>query len=195
MNTTVIVYGGAFNPPTRAHQAILQSAINYVAPIHGEVWLLPSGENNKKKTGLDRSVRLRYLEALIASVQSNGAKVRIELLELDADYRTDKVETVETLQAMYPEISFLWLYGSDSMETIDAWGGEWLKQHTDILVAVRDENFDTSNLPARTKILSTDTVGLPSSSFVRDQIKDHKDYKPFVPDLVYSEINPDEYRS
>jgi|GEM_PF-3241881 len=37
-----IIYGGAFNPPTRAHQAILQACIDYAEQlsVDAEVWLM-----------------------------------------------------------------------------------------------------------------------------------------------------------
>lgn len=194
MSKKVIIYGGAFNPPTIAHQAILRAAIRYAGTLSGEVWLLPSGENNKKKTGIDRQTRLDYLHALIDSVHCGNVPVRIELLELNANYKTDKIETVQNLEKLYPGLEFIWLYGSDSIETMDLWGGDWLRENTDMLIVARSQEFDANVLPSRAKVLEVETIGLPSSTVVRQYISANKDYRDLVPLRVYKAIRPENYR-
>lgn len=45
-----IIYGGAFNPPTLSHVAILQAVLEFAEPTQSEVWVMPSG------TRLDKAI-------------------------------------------------------------------------------------------------------------------------------------------
>lgn len=192
---TIVVYGGAFNPPTIAHQRILQASIDWAeARDHPEVWVLPSGENNKKKTGISRTKRLEYCRALIASVKPKKILLRTELLEIDDTRRTDKVETAETLMRQNPDAEFWWIYGADSIETIDLWGGEWLKTNTNMLIALRDgSTLDT--IPERSEVMLVDTSGLLSSTAVRSMIARGENYLDAVPHEVASTIDPEIYQT
>ncbi len=190
---TVVIYGGMFNPPTIAHQKILQAAIDW-ACLHGddaEVWLLPSGENNKKKTGIPRSKRLSYCEALVASVESRNLVVSIELFEFNSSEYTDKIATVKAFSSKYPDVQFWWLYGADSIMTIDNWGGSWLKQNTKMLIAPRD-GASSIEIPTRSEILDIDTLGCLSSTAVRELIEHGGSYELHVPTLVVPLIDREE---
>lgn len=192
---TVLIYGGAFNPPTVGHQGILEACIAYASNLlsGAEVWLLPSGEHNKKKTSVPREVRLQYLAALIKSVKSIDVPVSICTTELDDSNKTDKIETVARLEAMHPNVHFIWVYGSDSLETMDAWGGAWLKEHTDMLIAQRG-SFRI-DLPRRAQILPALPGDIEvSSTLVRQAIVAGEPYEHLVPSEVYQVISSDLYR-
>lgn len=62
-----IIYGGAFNPPTRAHQAILQACIDYAEQlsVDAEVWLMPSGDRVDKKIEASYADRLELLSSSV----------------------------------------------------------------------------------------------------------------------------------
>lgn len=189
-----IVYGGAFNPPTINHQKVLQACVDRAARSGegNQVWLLPSGENNKKKTGLSADVRMTYCERLIESIDQRNVAVRTERLELDDTKPTDKIETAQRLMAAHSMLRFEWVYGIDSFKTIDSWGGEWLKAHTDMLVVPRDGEVATE-LSARATYLYAETVDNISSTLVRDKIREREDVKEFVPGSVYESIDPELY--
>lgn len=187
----IVVYGGAFNPPTKAHQKILQAGIDWALnrDANSEVWLLPSGENNKKKTGIPRQKRLDYCQALIDSIDSRGTVVKIELLELDDTKPTDKIDTVIKLSRQNPDANLWWLYGADSLETINLWGGNWLKANTNMLIAPRD-NAPITDLPDGSEVLDVATSGCLSSTSVRSLLASGKGYNQAVPPAVAAIIDP-----
>lgn len=137
-NSEVIVYGGAFNPPTIAHEAILRACIDYARISGGEVWVMPSGERRDKAITVPRARRLAYVEAMIASVNDGGVSVRIDTSELDRSTPTETYETVQLLNQYYPGCRFRFVFGADSTETMASWrGGEELLASLPMLVVAR----------------------------------------------------------
>ena len=90
-----IIYGGAFNRPTLAHQAILQACVDYAEPRNAEIWLLPSASRVDKTIEVGRSERIEFCEALLRDVMSRTVRLGIETTELD---RTQLTETYDTVQ-------------------------------------------------------------------------------------------------
>jgi nicotinate-nucleotide adenylyltransferase len=133
-----IIYGGAFNPPTRAHQSILQACINRAMYADADVWLLPSGERADKHIGVSREQRIELIGALCADVALRGVHVDIETQELDQAEQTETFETVMKLQERFPDRSFTWVFGSDSVNTMAQWhNGQWLLDNLPMLVVER----------------------------------------------------------
>ena len=133
-----IVYGGAFNPPTKAHQAILQSCIEYAEPLGADVWLLPSGDRKDKTIGVNKERRLAFCEALIRDVMRRTVVVGINIIEMEREHPTETYETVLALKAKYPDRSFVWVFGSDSIATMLSWNrGDWMKSNLSMLVIDR----------------------------------------------------------
>ena len=67
-----IIYGGAFNPPTLAHQEIMQQCVSIAKKMTAEVWVLPSGDRADKKIEGSIGNRLQLVEALCRSVNFQG---------------------------------------------------------------------------------------------------------------------------
>lgn len=133
-----IVYGGAFNPPTKAHQAILQACIDYAEPRHADVWLLPSASRRDKEIQTTSERRLELCDALVGDVMKRMVDVSVNRMELDRQGMTETRETVRELSATYPDRSFTWVYGSDAVESMPSWrGGEWLRDNLSMLVIDR----------------------------------------------------------
>lgn len=192
-NIQCYIFGGAFNPPTNGHRKILQALVDKAATIgNTEVWLLPSGNKNKKKIGVPNKKRLEYCEALIKSIESHDVVLRIERLEIDDTAKTNKVETVQRLSSFYPWIEFIWVYGSDSFETIHLWDGDWLIDNTQMICIPRDSN--TLSLPDNVEILDAESGNMPSSTTVRNHIKSGLPFKSLVPKTVFNIIEESLYK-
>lgn len=133
-----IIYGGAFNPPTRAHQAITQACIDYAEPRHADVWLLPSASRADKVIDVSTMRRLELCEALLDDVMRRTVNVRVEPMELQRGVMTETYDTVQELSARYPEHDFRWVFGADSVASMHTWDhGEWLRDHLSMLVVER----------------------------------------------------------
>lgn len=183
MKSKVYIYGGAFNPPTIGHQIILQAVADEAAREEAEVWIVPSGERRDKTIGASRQTRLDLCEALRESV-STDVVIRIEVHELDQADPTETRETVRWFQTQYPDIAFVWVFGSDSVQTMRQWhGGEFLYRQLGMLVLQRP-GYPLDRLPPHGRLLS---VNMPeiSSTLVRKCISEQRQYAHLVPPPVY----------
>ena len=174
-----IIYGGAFNPPTRAHQAILQGCIDYAEPRHADVWLLPSASRRDKSIDVSRERRIELCAALVQDCLRRTVMVGVNPLELDRDVPTETYDTVRELENRYPERTFTWVFGADSVATMREWNhGEWLRENLDMLVIDRP-GYETVELGARATRLCVQTSEL-SSTELRRRIDTGEDYDELV---------------
>lgn len=133
-----IVYGGAFNPPTRAHHAILQACIDHAELHDADVWVMPCGNRVHKTIDAPREKRVRYVEALLEDIDKRTVEVRMETTELDRKGLMETYDTAVTLSQEYPDREFVWVFGADSVATIESWkNGKWLRENLLMLVVNR----------------------------------------------------------
>lgn len=118
-----IIYGGAFNPPTLAHVAILQACVEFAGPMQSEVWVMPSGARRDKTIDVPRVERLRYINAMIADVACDDVEVMVNTSELDQLRPTETYHTVRALRGQYPDRTFRFVFGADSIQTMASWRG------------------------------------------------------------------------
>lgn len=138
-----IIYGGAFNPPTKAHHAILQACIDRAEQLGTDVWVMPCGNRVHKTIDVPRDTRIQYVEALVNDVVWRSVDVHIETTELDSGIETETFDTAQMMNEKYPDRKFVWVFGTDSIATIEQWKeGEWLKDHLPMLVVERPDSVD-----------------------------------------------------
>lgn len=133
-----IIYGGAFNPPTRAHQAILQACVDRAEQTGADVWLLPSGNRSDKTIDLSREIRIKMLDALIRDVLTRTIAIHVDTTELDRPVQTETFHTVIEMNDTHPDRQFTWVFGSDSVATMPDWYmGEWMVDNLSMLIVDR----------------------------------------------------------
>lgn len=170
-----IIYGGAFNPPTRAHQAILQACVDRAEQTNTDVWILPSGNRTDKTIEVSRKDRIRMLDALIRDVVSRTVNIHIDTSELDKVEPTETFDTVLHFDKSYPDRQFIWVFGSDSVATMPDWYmGEWMVENISMLVVERPgvpirklgryavrlpvETIETSSTEVRQKLAAQESI-------------------------------------
>lgn len=138
-STETVIYGGAFNPPTLAHVAILRACFEYAETNNADVWVMPSGNRSDKAIPTPRERRLEYVEAMIHDAQRNpNDQVQVQVTELDRPVAVETIDTVEELRTTYPERDFTFVFGADSTETMAEWkGGDVLLETLPMLVVER----------------------------------------------------------
>lgn len=179
-----IIYGGAFNPPTKAHQAILQACLDRAVTTGSEVWVMPSGERRDKSIGASNETRFKLVAALCESVVSHGVTLNTETLELDSDDLTETYYTHQALQAKYPDYTYKWVFGSDSVATMKSWkNGLWLYKNMGMLVIPRP-GYLLDELPENAEILPVNVPKM-SSTEVRNKIQGGDPVDHLVPEAVH----------
>ena len=180
-----IIYGGAFNPPTRAHQAILQACIDYAEPRQAEVWLLPSASRADKIIETNYSRRLAFCEALTQDVIRRTVALTIETTELFRDSPTETYDTVRELETQHPQRRFTWVFGADSVATMPTWDhGSWLCENLSMLVINRP-GTTPPQLGARAVELAIE-AGNFSSTELRHRLAISEGYDDLVGAHVYA---------
>lgn len=180
-----IIYGGAFNPPTRAHQAILQACVDHAEQSNADVWILPSGNRTDKTIERSREDRLRMLDALINDVISRTVSINVDTSELDKTERTETFDTVLHFDQSYPDRKFIWVFGSDSVQTMPDWDmGEWLVNNLPMLVVERP-GTPITELGRYATRLPVDTIET-SSTEVRNRLAAHQPVDDLVTPSVLS---------
>jgi len=135
-----VIYGGAFNPPTRAHVAILQACFEYAASRNAEVWIMPSGNRRDKHIPVSRERRLEYIDALVRdAARTERDTAKVITTELDRVVSVETADTVAELSRRYPDRSFTFVFGADSTATMAEWkDGELLLATLSMLVIERE---------------------------------------------------------
>lgn len=114
---TVAVYGGTFDPPTRAHVAMPQAVVDAI----GADWLLviPAAASPFKPGGAHatNAQRQRMLE-LAFEEQPCTTVTAMELLRGGASYTVD---TLRSLCQRFPEITFRLIIGADQADSFHRW--------------------------------------------------------------------------
>ena len=162
---------------------ITQAIFDEAARTGAEVWLLPSGDRPDKTIGVDRSLRLRLIEAMIQSVNAHNVNARIETYELESKQQTETTRTASALQTTYPDCSFRWVFGSDSVATMHEWGGGDVIYETFKMLIVARPGYSLPTMPPCGRLLRVDTPQL-SSTEVRNRLLQGESVDDLVPNGV-----------
>jgi nicotinate-nucleotide adenylyltransferase len=110
------VFGGAFDPPHRAHVALVEAAVAQFQL--DQVCVLPTGQAWHKPRNLsDAEHRLAMTRLAFADVPQVVVDKR-EILRTGPSYTVD---TLHELQAEYPQAQLYLLLGDDQRRALPAW--------------------------------------------------------------------------
>ncbi len=115
----IVIFGGAFNPPTLAHESIIAALL--ARREFDEVWVLVSGDRLDKHIGISDKIRLEMLELVKATGFKNDPRLIISDFELRLPRPTKTYQTVQALEKTYPEKEFWFSFGADSYASILEW--------------------------------------------------------------------------
>ena len=185
------VFGGAFDPPHRAHVALAQAA---VLQLHlDELRIFPTGKGWHKAASLTPPQhRLALAEIAFGSLP----RMRVDDRELRRPGPTYSIDTLRELKAEHPAAQLFLLMGEDQAVALTRWR-EWeaILQLAIICVAARPTaapgpaNLSPPGLPAQAELR---VLKLPSMSesatLVRSRIAQGEGIAHLVPPGVASYI-------
>lgn len=111
----VVVFGGAFNPPTLAHKEIYYLIEKKIGFDH--FIFLPVSNKYNKSTLIPDNYRIDMLSLLINELP----KASLSLLEIDDHNYLGTYESLKRLQAEYPDQEVAFIIGSDNLVKIKRW--------------------------------------------------------------------------
>ena len=115
----IVLFGGAFNPPTLAHEAIIEALLD--VPQFSEVWALVSGDRIDKHMTISDEHRMRMLELATKDRFGNNVRFKISDFEINMPRPTQTYQTLIALEQAYPDAEFWFAFGADSYESILSW--------------------------------------------------------------------------
>lgn len=163
-----IVYGGSFNPPTKAHEEIIQLLNQQLHPDH--FLLIPVGDHYSWKTTL---IPYHHRKEMLARI-IDLPHVKIMDIENTNDFK-GTYQTLKHLSMSYEDLYFV--IGTDHVETMHLWKDyeKLLKEFSFIIIKRRDYQPNLEIFSKyRTKIQIIDFDSSISSSKVRSNVHLHQ---------------------
>jgi len=118
----VLIYGGSFDPPHRAHMRILQSALDILRP--DLAYVVPAFHSPLKPGARAAATdRLRMLRLALGEciVVPEGTRLAIETYEIRRRRKTYTYQTLRHLRSRHPGAELHFLVGSDALKELSAW--------------------------------------------------------------------------
>lgn len=193
MNKVIVVFGGAFNPPTNAHFSLGEQIYDEYNEIE-KILYVPVGDQYEKK-GLIRAVhRIGMLQA----VCNKNPKFDVSTVEAYSPKQLCTIETLEAIQEKYPAYKIWFTIGTDNLKFISEWKKyKELISRFQLLVLERDMDSMTEIINGDQKLKEfehnfirvKETVRTNnSSSIIRSKLQNKKSIRYLVPDEVFEYI-------
>ncbi len=127
------MYGGSFNPPTKAHQKIIETIKDLFPKDH--IFIVPVGNHYKKQSLIDYHHRKQMLHLMDAS---------LEVLDIEQQQPfLGTIHTLSTIQAMTKQdVGFV--VGSDQLKDIETWVDYKTLMKTYPMLIITRPNYDLS---------------------------------------------------
>ena len=168
---TILIYGGAFNPPHLGHKKALEiAAKNFDCQ---EIWLMPSADRKDKTISTSSNTRLAMLKIFISEL-AVSKKIKISKLEINNKKLSSTFETTKKLKTLYPNYLFYFVIGSDIIEDIEKFWvqGKKVFNSVNFLILKRPGYDMPKKLPKNSVIIDKEIIKKNiSSTAVRKAIK------------------------
>ena len=192
-NKIIVVFGGSFNPPLNSHFSLAEQIVSEYKEVE-KIIFVPVNQKYQKKGLLDNKYRYEMLKC----VCDKNEKFEVSDIELKNERQLYTIETLEKIQAAYPNKTIWFTTGSDNLKELRTWNkADELTNKFKILILERDDDcleniiendeFLKKHENSFVKVKNNIKSGL-SSSFVREKIKQGKSIRYFTPDEVYNYI-------
>jgi nicotinate-nucleotide adenylyltransferase len=185
------LYFGSFNPIHHGHLLIAAYLLQNTSLQ--QVWFVVSPQNPLKPAA---SLLNEYHRLYLVQLAIEGEK---DLKAQDIEFKLPKpsytADTLAYLQEKYPAHEFSIIMGSDSFQNLPRWkNAEWLLKNYPIYVYKRPEHEQLPVYNGAKDIHILNAPLLPiSSTQIRQNIKEGKSIRYWVPETVRTEIERNGY--
>ncbi|MGN1310629.1 MAG: nicotinate (nicotinamide) nucleotide adenylyltransferase [Clostridia bacterium] len=197
MNKKVIaLFCGSFNPPLYSHLSLAEQLLNNDDNIEKIIFVPVSHKYNKSELVEDKH-RFNMLKLIC----DKNVHFEVSDIEFNTSRQPYTFETMQMMQKNYSEYEIRLIIGTDNLKELDTWYeiekllsefkiivlgraedniGEIIKNHK--LLSKYSSSFIITNISLRTNL---------SSTFVRNEIKNHHSVRYLLPDevIVYIKNN------
>lgn len=185
------IMGGTFDPVHNGHLMLAQYAYRQFGL--DQVWFLPNGCPPHKSQDTIESETYHRAQMVRLAIK-DVPYFQMSSYELEQDRTSYSYETMEYFHQRYPEDSFAFIIGADSLFAIESWKcPEKLLAVCDILAAYRDDKgtpemmsqieYLENKYHAKIQLLETPVMDV-SSHEIRKKIKDGENVTGLIPGAV-----------
>lgn len=189
------IMGGTFDPIHNGHLMLGEYA--YQEFQLDEVWFMPNGNPPHKSNDTIESQTTNRVEMVRRAI-AGKEYFSLQLYETKNKEVNYSYKTMEHFKRAYPEYTFYFIIGADSLFSIEKWvHPEILLRDCIVLAAYRDDTGTDEMLSqiqylndkygADIRLLNTPNVDI-SSSDIRERIKDGLSIRKMVPEAVFDYI-------
>ncbi len=189
------IMGGTFDPIHNGHLMLGEYA--YQEFQLDEVWFMPNGNPPHKSNDTIESQTKNRVEMVRRAI-AGKEYFSLQLYETKNKEVNYSYKTMEHFKRAYPEYTFYFIIGADSLFSIEKWvHPEILLRDCIVLAAYRDDTGTDEMLSqiqylndkygADIRLLNTPNVDI-SSSDIRERIKDGLSIRKMVPEAVFDYI-------
>lgn len=144
-NNKCIVLGGSFNPPTIAHERLMQHAMEQTGAAYGV--FVPSSHNYvaRKMSRAHPGANLLFSEharlEMLYAITSHDPCLFVSDNEYGDDGRGHTFKTMKYLQKTHPYKEYYFLLGADKLKVLPRWGNiEKFLENFQFIVTSRSED-------------------------------------------------------
>lgn len=148
MKDRIVIFGGTFNPPTRAHLDIATEALYYLDAE--KVLFVPVSDLYKKDDVEISYHRVNMLNLAIG----NFRRLEIDFTEVNAVALTYTYETVEKIKSRYQDKELFLLIGADNLEDFKNWKNQRSIMENCSLLVVNRNNSSIDEIIESNEILT-----------------------------------------
>lgn len=180
----VAVFGGTFDPPTLAHEAIIKACLD--RSDMDEVWVMPSGQRLDKPGMMSNNERLEMLKIMSEESFLNHDKLIVTDFEINLPQPTRTIDTFKQLEQQFPNKNFWFVFGADSYRTMESWeGGSYLKRYLGMLIVERVNEIMPEEKENVRHLKVPGVLDFPiSSTQVREAVKNNLPIDSFVSQAI-----------
>ena len=180
------IFSGSFNPIHIGHLALANWLCEYSDLDEIQFLVTPLSPLKEKGELIDYDLRFDMVKEAIADYP----KFKVSDFECSLPLPSYTIDTLRALQKTYPDCRFHLIIGADSWANINLWKDvQALINEFSILIYPRKdyERPIPSHLPHIRKVEAP--LLEISSSFIRSAIKERKDVRFFLPEVVRKNID------
>ena len=148
MKDRIVIFGGTFNPPTRAHLDIATEALYYLDAE--KVLFVPVSDLYKKDDVEISYHRVNMLNLAIG----NFRRLEIDFTEVDSVKLTYTYETIEKIKSQYQDKELFLLIGADNLEDCKNWKNQRSIMENCSLLVVNRNNSSIDEIIESNEILT-----------------------------------------
>lgn len=176
----VLIFGGSFNPPTIAHEAIIHALYKQFKPE--KIVIVPNGNYFSWKTDL---IEFKYRFEMMELITSHLPYVEISDLENTNEF-LGSYHTLNILSKKYKDLYFV--VGADHIQTLDQWKHykALINTYKFIILTRSSYPFDKAyleSLGVQYKVLEFES-DVSSSKVRKDLLNNLNSLNPLIKDYI-----------